>query len=101
MAAPPTIIARRLVRSYRSVSSRLRMPSQRVGTPAVRVTRSPWMSSTRSRGCRWGPGSTIFVPSITQAKGRPQAMAWNMGTTGITVSASRLPKASARLMPRV
>jgi hypothetical protein len=38
---------------------------------------------------------------MTQEKGRPQAMAWNMGTTGITVSASRLPKASERLMPRV
>ena len=36
-----------------------------------------------------GPGNTSFAPTIIAANGKPQALAWNIGTTGSTASRSR------------
>ena len=33
-----------------------------------------------------GPGKTIFEPVRAAEKGMPQALAWNIGTTGVTMS---------------
>jgi hypothetical protein len=38
-----------------------------------------------------GPGKTRLAPAIGAACARPQAFAWNIGTTGITVSVSCSP----------
>ena len=67
------------------------MPSQMVGTPPVRVTRSRCEQIDELAGSRCGPGSTILAPTIAAANGRPHALAWNIGTTGSTASASQMP----------
>ncbi len=71
------------------------MPSSTVGTPAVTVTRSPWMSAATSRGVGCTPGYTCAAPTMVALKGSPQALAWNIGTTDSTTSRSIKPKASA------
>ena len=38
---------------------------------------------------------TSFAPTATPAWARPQALAWNMGTTGRIVSCSQTPMLSA------
>src|SRR5258708_7110732 len=63
-------------------------PIQMVGTPAAMVTFSFTINSTTLGGSRCGPGITIFAPTMTAAKGRPHALAWNIGTTGRIVSRS-------------
>ncbi len=70
------------------------MPSQMVGTPPVTVTRSRTIRSSRLGGSRCGPGNTCLAPIITQVNGMPQALAWNIGTTAITVSCSLRPSVS-------
>jgi hypothetical protein len=87
-AAPPTVICRRLERShfFGWASSTASIPIQMVGTPAVVVTRSFTMRSSRISGSSLGPGKTSFDPTSAAACGVPQAFAWNIGTTGITVS---------------
>ena len=77
-----------------SASRAASTPSQTVGTAAVIVTRSSATAASRLAGSRAGPGRTIRAPLIAQANGSPQAMTWNIGTTGSTVSASRTSKAS-------
>ena len=67
------------------------MPSQMVGTPAVQVTFSSASRASRLGGSRHGPGKTCLQPTIVQLKGRPQALTWNMGTTGMTTSAWERP----------
>ena len=76
-------------------------PIQIVGTPPVMVTRSRWNRSTTLAGSRCGPGITIFAPTIVAPKGMPQALAWNIGTTGIIVSRSQRPMQSTCDRPRV
>ncbi len=71
------------------------MPSQIVGTPPVQVTRSDWKSSSRLAGSRCGPGKTCLAPTSVAVKGNPQALAWNIGTTGRTMSSSRIARLSA------
>jgi hypothetical protein len=92
-AEPPTYIARMAERSnFPGFASRYcSTPIQMVGTPPVSVTRSVWNRSTRLAGSRCGPGITSLAPTITQEKGMPQALAWNIGTTGRTTSCSRMP----------
>ena len=68
------------------LSSASRMPSQMVGTPAVKVTFSEATRPSSEAGSRCGPGKTCLVPVITAVKGSPQALTWNMGTTGIITS---------------
>ena len=65
------------------------MPIQIVGTPAATVTFSDSISPIRVAGDRSGPGITNDAPARNAAYGRPQAFAWNIGTTGRTRSASR------------
>jgi hypothetical protein len=72
-------------------------PIQIVGTPAASVTFSPSISSAIAFGCRFGPGMTSDAPAITAAWQRPQALAWNIGTTGITTSRSHTPAASVTI----
>ncbi len=69
-------------------SSSFRIPIQIVGTPAVIVTFSCWNASSRLSPSRNGPGKTCFAPTNVQVNGKPQAFAWNMGTTGSTTSCS-------------
>ena len=69
-------------------SSSWRIPIQIVGTPAVIVTCSCWKASSRLSPSRNGPGKTCFAPTSVQVNGKPHAFAWNIGTTGSTVSAS-------------
>ena len=57
------------------------------------------LNSARSRGCKFGPGKTSFVPSMTVANGVPHASTWNMGTTGIKTSRSERPNESVMLKP--
>jgi hypothetical protein len=51
------------------------------------------MSSWSAAPSSLGPGSTSFAPAIGPAKISDHALAWYIGTTGITVS--RLDSASA------
>ena len=41
-----------------------------------------------------GPGNTILAPVIAAEYGRPQALTWNIGTTGSTVSRALMLRAS-------
>ena len=87
-AEPPTTIARMLERS--------KLP--RVGVEILQHAhpdrRHAAGDRDRSRvkqiddagGSRCGPGITIFAPTIVAPNGMPQALAWNIGTTGIIVS---------------
>ncbi len=96
-AEPPTTIDLSRERSQPPgfASSACRMPSQIVGTPAVTVTRCSTKASSRLCGSRCGPGKTCFAPISVQANGKPHALAWNIGTTGRTTSASESGSAVA------
>ena len=76
-------------------------PIQMVGTPAATVTCSVSISSASAGGVMRGPGSTSFAPLATPACASPHALAWNMGTTGITASRSWMPIESACSTARV
>ncbi len=98
-AEPPTII-RRSAGSRAPVFSRCASsPSQTVGTPAVKLTRSSAMKAARLGPSRCRPGITSAAPLIGAAYGRPQALTWNIGTTGSTRSTARSASTSPRLMP--
>ena len=88
-ADPPTMIRSRLLRSCLPCSSAPSTASQTVGTPAVSVTRSDSISRSRSAGPGAAPGKTWVAPTIAAVNGMPQALTWNIGTTGITTSRSR------------
>ena len=91
-AAPPTIEripAGKRQRPGSSVCARSKRwirPSQIVGTPSDNVGGSSCIRSSRSSGCRCGPGKTILVPVITAPYGTPQQLAWNIGVTGSSTS---------------
>ena len=76
-------------------------PIQMVGTPAATVTCSSTIRSAIAPGDRSGPGITRSAPAATAAWASPQALAWNIGTTGSTRSASRTPMPSASIAPNV
>src|SRR5258706_546927 len=99
-ADPPTYIARIDDRSnFPGFASRCcSTDSQIVGTPPTIVDFSRTNRSTMFTGSRCGPGIAILAPTITQANGMPQALAWNIGTTGVTTSRSwmSMPDSSAR-----
>src|SRR5215217_7126621 len=97
-ADPPMTIARSFDRSYLSGSSYRACRTERktVGTPAVSVTSSCSRSSRRLAASRFGPGIISLAPTRTEAKGRPQALTWNMGTTGSTQSASERERVAHR-----
>ena len=89
-AEPPTVIVRMRDRSQPCgfASSACRIPIQIVGTPALAVTPSSTKASRRLSGSRCGPGKTCLAPTSVQLNGKHQAFAWNIGTTGRTVSPS-------------
>src|SRR5215211_5016605 len=88
-AEPPAFSSRRLERSGGGSSSRMLV--QIVGTPALQVTPSAAIKAARPCGVRSGPGRTWRAPTIVATYGMPHAIAWNIGTTGIAESASRIP----------
>ena len=98
-AEPPAFSSLTLERSGGGSSSK--KPFQIVGTPALQVTPSAPIRSASPCGVRSGPGRTCLAPSIVAMYGMPQAIAWNIGTTGITESASRMPIESGSAAPRV
>ena len=59
---------------------------QTVGTPAAKVTPSASISSYSDLPSSAGPGKTTLAPVSAAEYGRPQALTWNMGTTGSTAS---------------
>ena len=61
---------------------------QMVGTPPASVTPSSTISLVTAGGERSDPGNTRSDPAATAAWHIPQALAWNMGTTGRITSAS-------------
>ncbi len=69
-------------------------PSQTVGTPADTVTPSWSNSADRDAPSSAGPGSTSFAPTSAAENGSPQALTWNIGTTGTTESDARRQSAS-------
>ena len=77
---------RRLERSRGVLRTDWSIRLQIVGTPAASVTRSRSMRSARCAPLMCGPGRTSLAPVKALVKGKPQALAWNMGTTGRTVS---------------
>ena len=64
-----------------------------VGTPAVKVTPSFTMRSASAFGCIIAPGKTSAAPAAGAACAMPQALAWNIGTTGIATSRTERPNA--------
>ena len=57
-------------------------PNQTVGTPINRSGFSLSINSYTEAPSRAGPGKTNFAPNIAPAYGIPQALTWNIGTTG-------------------
>ena len=98
-AEPPHGIARRAETSLPSNSGKT--PIQIVGTPAATVTFSVSIMSAREGALRSAPGITIVDPVATAACANPQALAWNIGTTGRTTSRSQTPIVSAIIAPNV
>ena len=98
-AEPPHGMARsdEVSRPFSSGSTPMKM----VGTPAGTVTRSSTMRSASALGERSGPGMISVAPVATPAWARPQALAWNIGTTGSTRSDSRMPMLSAPVAAKV
>ena len=64
-----------------------------VGTPAVKVTFSFTIRSASALGCIIEPGMTMAAPEAGPAWAMPQALAWNIGTTGMALS--RMPRPNA------
>ena len=98
-ADPPQGMARKLDTSRPSSSPST--PIQIVGTPAAMVTRSVSISSANGLGAKFGPGLTSLAPAATAAWERPQALAWNMGTTGMITSLSHTPAESTSIAANV
>ena len=65
-----------------------------VGTPAETVTRSDAISATRRSGVMNRCGITCLQPSMSADHGKPQPMAWNMGTMPSRVSVADSPMLS-------
>src|SRR5690242_1195311 len=61
-------------------------PSHTVGTPPLNVTFSDSNSSYSDLPSRCGPGNTTLAPASAVEYGSPQALTWNIGTTGSTTS---------------
>ena len=72
-----------------------------VGTPAAMVTFSSSMRAASEGAERSGPGITRLAPAATAAWASPQALAWNIGTTGRIRSGSATPRPPAAMAPSV
>src|SRR5450830_1768064 len=67
-----------------------------VGTPAAKVTFSLSINSKIDLPSIAGPGNTSLAPVMAAEYGKPQALTWNMGTTGNTESRVLMFKASGK-----
>ena len=65
------------------------------------MTFSSSMRAAIAFGERSGPGITSDAPHATAAWARPQALAWNIGTTGRMTSLSLAPRLSVVVTPIV
>ena len=90
---------RRAAAEDRAQAARCRGPSstgstaiQIVGTPAASVTCSSTIRSASAVADQVRPGTPGSAPEATAAWARPQALAWNIGTTGMIVSRSLRPE---------
>ena len=100
--AEPPITTRLSVESLAPVSRRwVSRPSQTVGTAAEKVTPSVSSSSCTEGPSSFWPGITSLQPAAAQENVRPQALAWNIGTTGSTVSRADSPITSTPRVTRV
>ena len=92
-AEPPTIIDRSFERSQRSgsASRSWRIPIQIVGTPAVTVTSLLDEAVEGVADPCAGRGNACCEPTSVHGAGSP-TFAWNIGTTGATVSVSEGPE---------
>jgi hypothetical protein len=57
------------------------------------VTPSSTISLASASGCIIAPGNTRLAPAAGAACAMPQALAWNIGTTGMARSRTERPKA--------
>ena len=81
-AAPPMTV-RRIVENFSSCAwTCASSPCHTVGTPADSVTPSDSISSCSDLPSSPGPGNTSLAPTMQATYGRPQALTWNIGTTG-------------------
>lgn len=101
VAEPPSMMARTLDRSRRWRLSSVIMSMPMLTAAAANVTRSACIRSRIAGACGRAPGNTILAPMQAAANGRPQALAWNIGTTGSRVSRSRMSSTSPRHSVRV
>ena len=72
-----------------------------MGTPALNVTFSPSNSSYSDLPSRCGPGNTSLAPTSGTEYGKPQALTWNIGTTGSTESLADRLSASGKAIAKV
>jgi hypothetical protein len=75
-ALPPITTRFRLSGRWPVCFSQARYIVQMVGTPPVKVTPSPWISSCSDAPSILSAGSTSLEPQIGAVNGRPQAVAW-------------------------
>ena len=95
----PPMVRRLTVCSRSPVARRCcNRPSHTVGTPAETVTRSAFISEATLAPSRCRPGITSDAPAASAEYGRPQALTWNIGTTGSTRSWKRRPNTLAALV---
>ena len=93
--AEPAQITRSSGASVRPLlSASAATPFHRVGTPAENVIPSASIAASTSAGCRFGPGSTSFAPTIAPTYGMHQPAAWKSGTATRIESRSPSPKPS-------
>ena len=91
-AEPPQMTSRSDGQVGRRVEAQHALPDRRHAGGRSSPSR-PRSARPGRRGVIRGPGSTCRAPAIVAAYGRPQALTWNIGTTGITESSSRTPSA--------
>jgi hypothetical protein len=94
--AEPPITVRRRVESFSSLAFMwLITPSQTVGTPALKVTPSVLEQLVQRLAVQEaGRGTPASRRPCGALYGRPQALTWNIGTTGRITSAEEQPIAS-------
>ncbi len=96
-AEPPMTTVRRQVTSRCLASSSASSPCQMVGTAAPMVGRTVSIISASGAGWRKRSGISSQAPAMKAACGRPQALTWNIGTTGSVMSREVSANASAVL----
>ncbi len=98
-AAPPTTVRSRVENFAPFCFRYCSRPIQTVGTPAEKVTFSVSKSSCSDFPSSAQPGKTSFAPIIGALWHTPQALAWNIGTTGRTQSRAESAITSGNAVP--